>query len=196
MTGLRGRFPAVVCAAAMARGTLAGQSALAQQVGEISGTVRRSDTAAPLDQVAVRVAQGSQQTVTDSNGSFTLQVPPGDYVVVASLSGFATTQMVVTVAAGRTASIDFELFDLLPQFGEEIVVIGSRAERTAVETPVPVDVLGGDEIRQTGMTETSRIIQFLAPSFNFSTSTISDGTDIVRPSTLRGLGPVPIKRWC
>ncbi len=33
------------------------------------------------------------------------------------------------------------------------------------------------------------MLQSLAPSFNFSSSSISDGTDALRPATLRGLGP-------
>ena len=33
------------------------------------------------------------------------------------------------------------------------------------------------------------MIQALAPSFNFPRPTITDGTDTVRPATLRGLGP-------
>jgi iron complex outermembrane receptor protein len=58
-----------------------------------------------------------------------------------------------------------------------------------LNSPVPVDVLTPVEIRQTGQVETSQIIQLLAPSFNFPRPTIADGTDHVRPSTLRGLGP-------
>ena len=34
-----------------------------------------------------------------------------------------------------------------------------------------------------------QVIQRLAPSFNFPRPTVSDGTDSVRPATLRGLGP-------
>ena len=33
------------------------------------------------------------------------------------------------------------------------------------------------------------MLQSIAPSFNFSSSSISDGTDALRPATLRGLGP-------
>ena len=74
---------------------------------------------------------------------------------------------------------------------DEIVTIGTRSltERSVTETSVPVDIISSEEIMQTGITETARLLQMLAPSFNFSTSTISDGTDIVRPATLRGLGP-------
>lgn len=73
---------------------------------------------------------------------------------------------------------------------EEVVVLGSRAPgRTAGDMPVPVDSLSSDAMKDTGHTEVGRMLQTLAPSFNFSSSSISDGTDALRPATLRGLGP-------
>ena len=73
---------------------------------------------------------------------------------------------------------------------EEIVALGSRAPgRTAADLPVPVDTLNADAMSATGQTEVGRMLQTLAPSFNFSSSSISDGTDALRPATLRGLGP-------
>ena len=73
---------------------------------------------------------------------------------------------------------------------EEIVTIGTRVpERSRLDSPVPVDVINEDAIRKTGHTEVGRVLQTLAPSFNFSSSSISDGTDALRPATLRGLGP-------
>ena len=75
---------------------------------------------------------------------------------------------------------------------QELVVVGvgTRGQgRTVADSPVPVDVVTEQEIIETGEVEVGRIIQALIPSFNFSSSTISDGTDSVRPATLRGLGP-------
>ena len=73
---------------------------------------------------------------------------------------------------------------------EEVVVLGSRqAGRSALDIPVPVDTLNAEVLDQTGQTEVGRMLQTLAPSFNFSSSSISDGTDALRPATLRGLGP-------
>ena len=73
---------------------------------------------------------------------------------------------------------------------EEVITLGTRApERSRLDSPVPVDVIRADEIRKTGHTEVGRVLQALAPSFNFSSSSISDGTDALRPATLRGLGP-------
>ncbi len=73
---------------------------------------------------------------------------------------------------------------------EEIVTLGSRAPgRVATDLPVPVDTLNAEDLSKTGQTEVGRMLQSLAPSFNFSSSSISDGTDALRPATLRGLGP-------
>ncbi len=73
---------------------------------------------------------------------------------------------------------------------ESVALVGSRfEERSVVDSPVPIDVLGAPELKLTGEVELGRVIQELVPSFNFSSSTISDGTDSVRPGTLRGMGP-------
>lgn len=74
---------------------------------------------------------------------------------------------------------------------EEVVTIGSRVEgRSATDTTVPIDIIGAEAIsRNTGLFETGELLQRLAPSFNFSRTAISDGSDIFRPATLRGLGP-------
>jgi iron complex outermembrane receptor protein len=76
------------------------------------------------------------------------------------------------------------------RFKEEITVTGTRVEgRSATDTPAPVDYIDAEAIKTTGATETGKILQLLEPSFNFSSTTISDGTDIIRPATLRALGP-------
>ena len=73
---------------------------------------------------------------------------------------------------------------------EVISVIGSRVSGRSVEDlPVPVDILSAEALVNTGQTEVGRMLQTIAPSFNFSSSSISDGTDALRPATLRGLGP-------
>lgn len=74
--------------------------------------------------------------------------------------------------------------------GNAIVVIGSRGKpRSVTDSPVAIDSVDADAIANTGATETGRILQELVPSFNFSSSSVSDGTDSLLPATLRGLGP-------
>ncbi|MBB1061332.1 TonB-dependent receptor plug domain-containing protein [Marilutibacter spongiae] len=73
---------------------------------------------------------------------------------------------------------------------DRIEVTGSRVlGRTAEETAAPVDIIGREEIESTGAMEVGQILQMLEPSFNFSRTFVSDGTDILRPATLRALGP-------
>ncbi|RIJ26636.1 TonB-dependent receptor plug domain-containing protein [Henriciella mobilis] len=72
----------------------------------------------------------------------------------------------------------------------QIVVTGTRsADRTALETAVPVDVFPVEELTDTGRVELNQILTTTVPSFNFNQTAINDGTDIVRPATLRGLAP-------
>lgn len=73
---------------------------------------------------------------------------------------------------------------------EKIAIVGSRdISRSIQELPVAVDILSNQDLRNTGQFEVGRMLQSIAPSFNFASSSISDGTDVLKPATLRGLGP-------
>ena len=74
--------------------------------------------------------------------------------------------------------------------GAVIIVTGTRStSRTLEASPVPVDVLTADAITEGGQTETNKILNKLVPSFNFPQPAIADGSDALRPATLRGLSP-------
>jgi len=74
--------------------------------------------------------------------------------------------------------------------GDAIIVTGSRlGGRTIADSPVPVDVIGGEQLQNSGATETNRLLNQLVPSFNFPQPSLTDGTDSLRPATLRGLAP-------
>lgn len=73
---------------------------------------------------------------------------------------------------------------------DEIVVTGTRGvDRTALETSVPVDVFSIGDLTVSGRRELNQILAVTVPSFNFNQTAINDGTDIIRPATLRGLAP-------
>ncbi len=76
----------------------------------------------------------------------------------------------------------------IPQ--EQIVVIGTRrTDRSIEDSPVPIDVIGGEALTNSGYTEVNKVLNQLVPSFNFPQPSITDGTDALRPATLRGLAP-------
>ena len=71
-----------------------------------------------------------------------------------------------------------------------MIVTGTRrTDRTVADSPVPVDVIGEAAIETSGQTETNKILNSLVPSFNFPQPSIADGTDALRPASLRGLSP-------
>jgi len=73
---------------------------------------------------------------------------------------------------------------------DAINVTGTRrTDRTLAESPVPIDVIASDALTETGYTEVNRILNQLVPSFNFPQPSVTDGTDVLRPATLRGLSP-------
>jgi len=73
---------------------------------------------------------------------------------------------------------------------EQVVVTGTRvADRSALETAVPVDVIDGDSLQNLGVTEVAQALSVALPALNFPRPGLADGTDTVRPATLRGLAP-------
>jgi len=113
--------------------------------------------------------------------------PSQDFVYAIRVTTIATTLAlgsVLLVSPGSALAQDDD------EAIEEIVTLGTRqAGRVSADLAVPVDTLSAEDMVATGQTEVGRMLQALAPSFNFSSSSISDGTDALRPATLRGLGP-------
>jgi iron complex outermembrane recepter protein len=78
-----------------------------------------------------------------------------------------------------------------PASVDEVVVTGSRAaNRSRLETLAPVDVIDNAALaRQGNGTELAQALSNLTPAIDFPRPAITDGTDHVRPATLRGLAP-------
>jgi iron complex outermembrane receptor protein len=73
---------------------------------------------------------------------------------------------------------------------EQIVVTGTRvADRSATETAVPVDIVSAAALQNIGTPELNQALAIALPSYNFPRPGLADGTDTIRPATLRGLAP-------
>ena len=73
---------------------------------------------------------------------------------------------------------------------EEIITTGTRrAERSAADSAVPIDVVSGQEFENMGTSDLNDMLRNTVPSYNVTRAPISDAATLVRPATLRGLPP-------
>jgi iron complex outermembrane receptor protein len=163
---------------------------LVAQSGTVRGTVSDSSGSA-LFNASITIDGTSLRATTGSGGEYEIRgVPSGQRTVRARLIGFQAASATVTVSAGDAVQQDFNLARSTVQLAPIDVVIGSRARHTAAEElAVPVDIFPAAELQQQGSSETSVILQSVAPSINFPRQSVVDAGDIVRPFTLRGLSP-------
>ncbi|HEY9517389.1 MAG TPA: TonB-dependent receptor [Gemmatimonadaceae bacterium] len=174
--------------------TKAGQAMLvkrgqlrATETGTIRGTVTEAGTGAPLQGASVALLGARIGAVVKSDGSYEFTAPPGHYTIRARLLGYQMRDDSIAVTDGQTVQHDFTLQRSVASLNAVVVTGTRQPDRTALDAPAPVDVFTSEQIRQSGRTETSQILELLAPSFNFPRATVTDGTDHIRPATLRGL---------
>jgi iron complex outermembrane receptor protein len=72
---------------------------------------------------------------------------------------------------------------------DQIVVTGTRVARSRLDTVSPVDIVDSKALTRQGTPELAQALANLAPSIDFPRPAVTDGTDSVRPATLRGLSP-------
>src|SRR4051794_18904295 len=153
----------------------------------VSGTVTTRADGLSVPGARVSVVGSTDSATTDASGHYSLTVPRslvrGDRLQVKVDALGLPAKITDVVVSGAEVTLDVAL-----SLGfTEQVTVGSRAAGAEAEKAVPVDVISREEIASSGYTETAQVIQSLAPSFNFPRPTITDGTDTVRPATLRGL---------
>jgi iron complex outermembrane receptor protein len=73
---------------------------------------------------------------------------------------------------------------------EDVIVTGTRVpNRSRLDTLAPVDVVTAQTLQNRGTTEFAAALAQAIPSLTFQRPAVVDGTDSIRPATLRGLSP-------
>lgn len=99
------------------------------------------------------------------------------FVIAASAAAGVVS---VTPVIAQEATVDAEV--------EKIAVIGSRgAPRSIADSPVPIDIIGGDELGKSGSADMLDLLVSTVPSFAARAQPISDAATLIRPVNLRGL---------
>src|SRR5688500_10605481 len=99
--------------------------------GRISGRITRSDGSG-IGGVIVQVVELSRAIITESDGAFVLDVPPGTYTLNFVAGDQATTESNVVVTDGATTRVDKQV-DWRLSIAETITVYSaSRRDRKSV----------------------------------------------------------------
>ncbi len=124
-------------------------------------------------------------TVTDIDGAYRLEVSDPQATLVFSYVGYTPQEIAIE---GRT-ELDVILEEGIALTGVEVV--GTRSlNRTAVESPVAIDIIDMDDVAaNSGQFNVNQLLHYVAPSFNANRQSGADGADHIDPASLRGLGP-------
>lgn len=150
---------------------------------QVSGTVKDSN-GQPLIGVNVVEKGTSNGISTEVDGSFKIKVKE-DATLIFTYVGYQTAEK---------NTKDVNVINVVLQEGEmlnEVQIVGSRnSKRTVVNSAVPIDIIDVKAVTtQSGKIEINELLQYVAPSFNASKQSGSDGADHIDPASLRGLGP-------
>jgi|TARA_B110000908_G_scaffold39595_1_gene47855 iron complex outermembrane receptor protein len=150
----------------------------------ISGTVFESNSDSPLPGANVIVKGTTTGTTSDFNGEFSFNVTGFPVTLEVSSVGFESIEMIVSSSEKVTVSLKGGVAL------DEVVIIGNRSKpRTILDSPVPIDVIGVDELKSSGQPTVDKMLTYKVPSFNSTNQTVSDATAHFDPADLRGLGP-------
>jgi iron complex outermembrane receptor protein len=135
--------------------------------------------------VIVSSGQGAQ---TNADGMYSLSLPNGSVTITVSYVGFASLSKTINVTGN--ARVDFVLLESTGELGEVILSTGSRSlPRSAINTPLPIDVLSSGELKTTAQTTFDKQLQYRVPSFNTINTPVNDATTLLDPYEIRNLGP-------
>ncbi len=144
------------------------------QKASLRGTVR-DDKGGTLPGVNV-VLGSAGGTTTNAEGRYTLQADAGTYEVKVSFMGFETVKKSVTLTAGQSLTMDFTLTESSKMLNQ-VVVSGSRYEKSAAEETVSIEVLGTSLFKNTNAIDLADAVQ-KTPGVN-----VVDGQATIRGGT-------------
>ena len=124
---------------------------------------------------------------TDKNGTVPIAVPAGLVQISVVKEGFAPLTSSVTVAAGQTQPVLFEL-QRQPEIEEEVFVSATRTNKRVEDQPMRVEVVPGEEVQEKIMMTPGDVSMLLNETNGLRVQTTSPslGGANVRIQGLRG----------
>ncbi len=154
-----------------------------QKTKTIQGTIT-DDKGETLIGATVLVEGTTLGTSTDLDGRYELMIPIETAAISVTYTGFSNQ----VVEIKEQQIIDVQLVGGIAL--NCVTVFGSRGKpRTSFDSPVPVDHISIDALKNTNRNTLDQQLMFQSPSFNATQQPVSDATAHFNPADLRGLLP-------
>lgn len=141
-------------------------SVIYSQEATLSGRIAMPDssTAAGATVILKGTTLGA---VTDNNGLYLVnKIKPGTYILRISLLGYETQEKQFTITKGKNTS-DFTLTETSFNLNE-VVVTGTKTEKTLKNVPVLTQVINGRQMLNLGITSVTGALQTMVPGLDVS----------------------------
>jgi len=136
------------------------------QEAMLSGHITLSDSIPPLG-VSVAIKGTTLGAAADSKGFYSITgIIPGNYTLRVSLLGYETLEKSIVIKAGKNIS-DFLLLETNINLNE-VVITGTRTEKTLKNVPVVTQVISGRQMLNMGITTVTGALQTMVPGIDVS----------------------------
>lgn len=133
----------------------------------------------PVVGATVQIKGTNLNTVTDVNGQFSIAPPQQTpFFLRISITGFATQEIEIFEVGEEALEVTLSDDNLL----SEVVVTARRRSETAQEVPIPISIVGGASIEQSGAFNVNRVKELVPSVQLYSSNPRNTGINI------RGIG--------
>jgi outer membrane receptor for ferrienterochelin and colicins len=147
------------------------------QTAIIAGrVVSAGDDGAPVIGASIRIEESTRGAVADASGMFRIaRLEPGAHTLSISSIGYASLDTTVVVRAGDSLFVIAHL-DEEETEAEEVVVTGTRTQRTISDVPVRVEAIPQEEVEEKILMAPANVAMLLNESTGMRVQTTSPTT--------------------
>jgi len=140
--------------------------AIFAQEASVSGHIFASDSSS-MTGATIIIKGTTIGTVADKDGNYTInKIKPGVYAFRVSLIGYETIERQIEIR-NRTNTLDFTLNGSDINLNE-VVITGTRSEKTLKEVPVITQVINASQMMKLGITNVTGALQTMVPGLEVS----------------------------
>ena len=128
------------------------QLTFAQETGTLKGVITDTKTGETLIGASVTLENDKTKgSAADFDGNYSLKLPAGQHKVAISFTGYNSKIKEVTITAGQTTTVNFDLSVTAKELGA-VVVSAGKFEQKVEDLTVSVEIISADLVANQGTT--------------------------------------------